>query len=273
LIDLHLHTTASDGSLAPRALVARAAAAGLSVLAVTDHDTVAGLADARAEAGARGLTLVDGIEITAVEAGRDVHMLGYFFDPENASLGAFLHAQRADRVRRVTEIAERLRALGCPIDSAPLLASACGQTGKSIGRPQIADALTAAGYARDRDDAFARLLGNGCPAYVPRCGPSPEEVVGIVETAGGIVSIAHPGLLQNDGLIARLAGAGLSAIEARHSDHDDATEQHYRRMAERLGLAVSGGSDFHGDSGHHPGALGVVTLPRADFERFRSCAR
>jgi hypothetical protein len=264
LIDLHLHTTASDGLLAPRDLVARAAAAGITVMSVTDHDTIGGLAEATAAAAPRGIRLVPGIEITAVEGTRDVHVLGYFFDPDNPQLAVFLAAQRADRIRRTRAIADRLRELGYAIDCEPLLARAT-QPGRSIGRPQLADALVAAGHAQDRSDAFDRFLGNDRPAYVPRTGAPPEEVVDIVRQAGGITSLAHPGLLANDALIPRLAAAGLPAIEVRHSDHDAAAEARYREMAASLGLARSGGSDFHGDVGHRASLLGQVTLPAEDF--------
>jgi hypothetical protein len=274
LIDLHLHTTASDGLLTPAALVARIAAVGISVFSVTDHDTVAGLAEARVEADARSLELIPGIEITAVEHGRDVHVLGYFFDPGSAQLASFLEAQRRDRVRRARAMVERLGDLGFPIDAEPMLSAAAADPGKSIGRPQIADALIAAGHARDRDDAFDRLLGNGCPAYLPRRGASAEEVIAILARAGGIASLAHPGPARIDDLmIARLAGAGLAALEARHSDHDAATEDRYRALAASLGLAVSAGSDFHGDYGHRPALLGAITLTDAELSALRARIR
>jgi 3',5'-nucleoside bisphosphate phosphatase len=270
LIDLHLHTTASDGALQPAALVARAAGAGLTVLSITDHDTLAGLPEARAAAARHGLRLVNGVEITAVEDRRDVHMLGYFIDPADAGLAAFLDRQRADRVRRLRQIADRLQSLGCPIDADALVAAAGPHSGRSIGRPQIAAALVAAGHARDPDDAFDRFIGENGPAYVPRRGATPDEVIGIVARAGGIVSMAHPGVTKVDGIIPRLAAAGLAALEARHSDHDFETEQRYRELAALHGLATSGGSDFHGDYGHRAGALGVVTLRADDFATLES---
>jgi predicted metal-dependent phosphoesterase TrpH len=272
LIDLHLHSTASDGTLAPPALVARAAAAGLTVVSVTDHDTTAGFDDARDAASRHGLALVPGIEITAVEDGRDVHVLGYFIDPHAAPLARFLERQRADRVDRVVRIGARLRDLGCPIDVGPLLAAAARGTGRSIGRPQIADALAAAGYARDRVEAFDRFLGDGRPAFVPRAGEAPEHVIAVIRGAGGIASLAHPALLGRDDLIPRLARTGLAAVEACHSDHDAAAERHYRGLAAAHGLAVSGGSDYHGDSGPRACVLGLVTLPLLDYERLKAVA-
>jgi predicted metal-dependent phosphoesterase TrpH len=251
--------------LTPAALVARAAASGITVLGITDHDTTAGLAEARAAASRHGVRLVEGVEITAVENGRDVHVLGYFVDPGESALVAFLDRQRADRVRRVQEMAQKLEALGCAVDYEALLAPAGPDAGRSIGRPQLAQALVAAGHARDPNDAFDRLLGSRGPAFVPRRGASPDEVIDVVRRAGGLASIAHPGLTDVDRIIPRLAAAGLTALEARHSDHDAETEQRYRNLAAQHGLVVSGGSDFHGDSGHRIPRLGVITLPAADF--------
>ncbi len=256
--------------MTPSALVARAAAAGLRIIAVTDHDTLDGLPDARDAAAAHGLRVINGAEITAVDDHRDVHMLAYFVDPENAGLLEFLTAQRSDRLRRVRDIADRLAVLGFPIDVESLLADASRKPGRSIGRPQIAAALIAAGHARDRDDAFDRLLGNDCPAYIPRRGARPDDVIAIVQRAGGIVSMAHPALTKKDHIIPRLAAAGLAALEVRHSDHDAAAEQHYRALASQHGLAVSGGSDFHGNLGHRAAMLGTVVLPFEDFAALES---
>ena len=265
MIDLHLHTTASDGLLAPAALVARAARAGLRTISVTDHDTCAGLAEAEAAANAHGLRLVPGIEITAIEDTRDVHLLAYFLDPASPQLQEFLDLQRGHREQRVREIGDRLAALGLAIDVEPLIAAASRRRGCTVGRPQIADALVAAGHAVDRDDAFDRLLGTGRAAWVPRRGPRPEAVMSLVRDAGGIVSMAHPGLTAMDHLIPRLVAAGLVALEASHSDHDPDTERHYRDLAAQLGLAVSAGSDFHGDVSHRASILGRVTLSAAEF--------
>lgn len=266
MIDLHLHTTASDGRLAPDALVARAAAAGLTVVSITDHDTTAGLPLAFEAARRCGIRLITGIEITAVERGRDVHVLGYFFSPGSQTLADFLTAQRADRVRRVAAIGSRLRELGYEIDITPLLDGARRQPARTIGRPQVADALVSAGHVADRTDAFDRLLGEGRPAYVARAGAPVVEVTSVIGAAGGIASLAHPGLLGMDADIPRLAREGLDALEVRHSDHDSSAESTYRQIAVTLGLAVSGGSDFHGDDPTHGARLGDVTLEQADFE-------
>ena len=271
VIDLHLHTTASDGTLTPSELVSKARSAGLSIFSVTDHDTTAGLAEAGEAARGAGLELVNGIEISAVEDRRDVHVLGYFIDPAAPVLRNFLERQREDRLRRVREMAARLDALGAPIDVEPILAEAL--RGRSVGRPQIASALLSRGHVATRDEAFDRFLEFGGPAFVPRHGASASEVVSIVHEAGGLASLAHPGLLRRDQLIAPLAAAGLDALEVRHADHDAETESKYRALARTLGLLVTGGSDFHGDNGHRVCRLGTLTLPREDYDRLRSAPR
>jgi 3',5'-nucleoside bisphosphate phosphatase len=266
VVDLHLHTTASDGRLTPRELVERAAARGLTVMAVTDHDTTAAVAEVRAEAEQRGIAAVPGIEITAVEAGRDVHMLGYFFDPAEPALAVFLESQRSARIARIERIGERLGALGMPVDLQALLDDARRQSAKSIGRPKIARAMIEAGYVADIREAFEKWLGTGCPAFVERAGASPEEVIAIVHGARGIASLAHPGRTRIDARIPALQIAGLDAIEVYHSDHDAAATARYLAMARQWGFLVTGGSDFHGDPAHglEPGAS---TLPAEEWER------
>lgn len=264
MIDLHLHTTASDGLLSPVQLIAGAAAAGLTIVSVTDHDTVAGLGEARAAADRLGLQLVDGIEVTAVVDSRDVHILGYFIDPDSATLADFLRDQRDDRIRRVREIGERLDSLGLTVDVEALLEDTRGSS-RSVGRPAIADALVAAGHAADRDDAFARLVGRGCAAFVPRRGVGGGQVIEHIHAAGGIASIAHPGILDRDSIIPDLVAAGLDAVEVWHSDHTPEHQAHYDALATRYGLARSGGSDYHGEGVHRPCRLGAVTLPAEHF--------
>jgi predicted metal-dependent phosphoesterase TrpH len=271
LIDLHLHTTASDGLLAPAALVARAAAAGLTIIAVTDHDTVGGLAEAVEAGRTRAVRVVAGIEMTAIEDSNDVHVLGYFIDPDSSILATVLKEQRADRIRRVREMGARLRGLGLDVDVDALIREADGSA-RSIGRPAIADALVASGQAVDRTDAFNRLLGRGKPGFVARCGISVAAVVDTIHAAGGIASLAHPGITAGDSLIEALAGKGLDAIEVWHSEHAPDQQQHYGMLAGRLGLAKSGGSDFHGDGMHHAARLGGVLLPEPEFQRLEAAA-
>ena len=265
-VDLHLHTTVSDGRCTPRELVDRARGAGVTVMAVTDHDTVGAVADVRAHADACGMLAIAGIEITAVEDERDVHMLGYFFDPTNAALEEFLAAQRVTRIARVRAIGERLAALGMPVDLHAVLTESSMQSGRSIGRPKVARAMIDAGYVADTREAFDTWLGRGCPAFVPRAGALPEDVIAIVHRAGGIVSLAHPGRTSIDTRIEALRAAGLDALEVYHSNHDAAAVDRYSRVARDLGLLVTGGSDFHGDPayGIEPGG---TSLPHDEWER------
>ncbi len=272
MIDLHMHTTASDGRLSPAELVRRVAAAGIRTMSVTDHDTLAGLPDVRSAAEAAGIDLVDGIEITSVHDGRDVHILGYFLDVSGAPLAGFLHAQRMRRVERVREIAARLAALGAPLDVTALLAAAQTRPGTSVGRPVIARALVASGHAASVQDAFDRFLAHGRPAFVARVGPTPVEVLQVIHTAGGLASMAHPGVTNQPEVMRTLARAGLDAIEVHHSDHSPARRAELHAYARRHDLLETGGSDFHGDE-DRARPLGGAALPAEDYARLVEAAR
>jgi len=213
-----------------------------------------------------GVEVVAGIEVTAVEDGRDVHVLGYFIDPDDQALNTFLAAQRRRRIARVQAIAERLAGLGVPVDVESLLAYARQETGKSIGRPQVARAMIDAGHVRDTREAFDRWLAIGQPGFVPREGPSVEDVIDALHGAGGLASLAHPGKTQIDPRIPALRDAGLDALEVFHSDHDEAQRARYAALAAQLEYLVTGGSDFHGDPAHglEPGA---VTVPGEEWAR------
>jgi hypothetical protein len=270
VIDLHLHTTASDGRLAPADLVAAAHAAGIGTMAVTDHDTVAGVPAAIAAGVAAGVTVIPGIEITAVRDGRDVHVLGYFLETESPELAAFLTRQRADRRRRIVEIAARLNELGVPVALTGLESRSSEQSGESIGRPVIAAALVAAGHVATIAEAFDRYLGEGQAAFVPRTGASPAEVVALIARAGGCAAIAHPGKLKDtdvDAFLEGLAADGMPALEVHHPDHDEAAVERFGRLATRLNLIATGGSDFHGPDSGRANALGRVGMSADDFAR------
>ena len=273
MIDLHLHTTASDGTCSPAELVGHLRAAGIRTFAVADHDTVAAVDEAGRLAAAAGLECIPGIEITAVHAGKDVHVLGYFFDDRSPELLTFLEASRADRLRRTRVMCEKLAQLGAPIDFDTLLARTGGpNSGKAIARPVVARALLDAGHVMTVQEAFDRFLAEGRPAYSPRIGASPAEVLQVIARAGGVASLAHPGLLGKDELIESLAAAGLTALECFHSEHDAATTERYLAEARRLGLAVTGGSDYHGPGTRRAERLGSIALPFEYFEDFRARA-
>ena len=273
MIDLHTHTTASDGRCAPAELVARASEAGVAVLSVTDHDTAAGCAATAAACAAAGIEFVAGIEITAVRDDADVHMLGYFIDPASPALDRFLAAQRQQRIDRIRQMVAKLAPFGIRLDADAIVQPAVDDPSRSVGRPWIARALVAGGYVKSTNDAFGIWLSRGKPAFVPRESAPPGEVIERIHEAGGIASIAHPGLVGHDEWIAPLAEAGLDAIEVYHTDHDRAATARYRALADRLKLCASGGSDFHGDPSHGAASPGTVTLPREDFDRLAARAR
>ncbi|MFI5177251.1 MAG: PHP domain-containing protein [Vicinamibacterales bacterium] len=267
MIDLHLHTTASDGRSSPEALVAEAAAAGVTTLAVTDHDTVQAVPAVRDAAERAGLTTIAGIEITAIHDGRDIHVLGYGVDAADPDLLAFLSTQRQARRDRVVSILKRLEALGLPIDASSIMTAAIFDAGRAVGRPMVARALVAAGHVRDVAAAFDRYLAEGRPAYVPRVGPSPAEVSDRIVRAGGVSSLAHPAKLDDYSLVRALVAGGLEAIEVYHPDHNDESVARYRALAEAEGLVVTGGSDYHGPGSGREGGLGRIGLPPDDYAR------
>lgn len=269
MIDLHTHTTASDGLCTPSELVARAASAGVEVLSVTDHDTTAACAPVGVACGLAGIEFVPGIEMTSVVDGKDVHLLGYFMDPDDDRLGAFLAQARRMRIDRIRQIVQRLAEHGIQLDVDAVLRPGTTDNAKAAGRPWIARALIAAGHVATISEAFDRWLSSGRPAFVERIGPAPEDVLHQIHDANGIVSLAHPGILGRDDLIQGLAAAGLDAIEAYHSKHQVDDTVRYLTFAERLGLAVSGGSDYHAD----PNAsirVGSISLPRELFDALKA---
>jgi predicted metal-dependent phosphoesterase TrpH len=269
MIDLHTHTTASDGRLPPAELVARAGDAGVTVLAVTDHDTVAACADVAASCARSSIEFVAGIEISAVHDDRDVHILGYFIDPESDVLRAFLAEQRRERIHRLRAMVDRLRSRGIALDGDEIVRPAVEDETKSAGRPWIARALVASGHVATSDEAFDRWLERGRPAYVPRTGPAPADVIARIHEAGGVASLAHPALLEHDDWIPTFVASGIDALEAFHSDHSAEDTQRYAQLARACGLRLSGGSDFHGDA-HGPAHPGAVSLPREEFERLKA---
>lgn len=266
IIDLHAHTRASDGACAPAQLVARAAARGIAVLAITDHDTVAGLPEALAAADAAGVQVIPGVELSLRPPRGQLHLVAYLSDPAPAALVPALTRLQLAREQRAHRILARLDDLGVPVDMASVRAIAGG----SIGRPHIADALVAAGHAADRNDAFARYLGDDGPAYIPHQLLDAADALGLVTSAGGIAALAHPGTLRMgmrelEAFAARLRHLGLWGIEVHRAEHTPDQRAGYARIARRLGLVATGGSDFHGpDSARHElGDTGIPPLPGA----------
>jgi predicted metal-dependent phosphoesterase TrpH len=270
-VDLHTHTTASDGTLTPRELVRAAARRGVRVLAVTDHDSTDGLRDALEEAEQhRPLTIVPGLEINCDVPGAEVHVLGYLVDHEAAWFQDFLREQRAERVARVHRIAARLAELGLPIDPAEVFAIV--KEG-SAGRPHVAQVMVQRGYVKSVREAFDRYLHINGPANVPRKRLTPAEAVGIIRRAHGVPVFAHPGLADRDALIPELVAAGLMGIEAIYAEHSAAQTAHYQDLCRRHGLVATGGSDYHGERSGRSNPLGHPPVPMSVYVELKDAAQ
>ena len=268
-IGLHTHSDRSDGTLAPAEVVRAAAAAGLDVLALTDHDTAAGWEEAAPAAAAEGLTLLPGMEISCSHAGRGLHLLAYLLDPTHPPLIEALARVLAARDERLPRICAALRAAGIPVREEDVRARAGAAT--ALGRPHVADELVAMGVVATRDQAFDELLSPGRPGHVPRYALPVEEVLPLVAEAGGVTVVAHPwGRHGNDALgrdgLAALRDRGLAGVEVDHEDHPPEQREQLRALARDLDLVVTGSSDFHGagKTGH---ALGCNLTAPAELER------
>lgn len=284
-VDLHSHTTASDGALAPSALVQKAVKHGVRVLAITDHDSTEGLAEALDEARRHPeLTIVPGLEINcdadgdARRSASEIHVLGYFPTvadkvPDrgyrSAWFQAFLREQRAERVARVHRIAERLAELGLPIDPAEVFAIV--KEG-SAGRPHVAQVMVNRGYVKSVREAFDRYLRADGPANVPRKRLAPREAVAVIRRAGGVPVLAHPGLASRDELIPDLVAAGLLGIEAYYAEHSATQTAAYLEMCRTHGLVATGGSDFHGPQTGRTNPPGTPLVPMSAWEGLRERA-
>ncbi len=255
--DLHTHTTASDGTLSPRALVREAHRRGLQVLAVTDHDSVDGIAEAEEEATELGVELVAGVELSTDVPGSEVHLLGYFVDWHSESFRQLLRRLRDGRVVRAKEMVRRINQLGIPLTFEEVLKYADG----AIGRPHVARALVASGYVASVQEAFARYLGRGCPAYVERERFSPEEAVEAIRAAGGVPVFAHPLWGGDPERVARLVKHGLKGIEVYYPDHTPADVLRFLELARRFHLVPTGGSDYHGPGPLSKAELGSQYVP------------
>lgn len=260
-VDLHTHTTISDGALPPEELVALAAARGLSAIAITDHDANEGVAPARAAAPA-GLEVIAGAELSCRIDGREAHILGYGIDPGNETLRAALARFARDRDQRAREMVERLNSLGVAMDFGEV-ARVSGEG--TIARPHVARALLDRGDVETMDEAFARFLGRHAPAFVDKPRLDPAEACALIKGAGGVASLAHPGTFRRDDLIPVLEEAGMEGLEVRHTMHSTAQVRHYEKMARTMNLLPTGGSDFHGTPGHS-GRLGSPEIPETWLE-------
>ena len=269
-IDLHVHSSASDGTDPPAEVARRAAVAGLDVVALTDHDTMAGIAPAAA-ALPPGLTLVPGLELSCLDNGRSMHLLGYLCDPGDPALAAETELIRDDRVHRARAMVARLAELGAPVTWEQVAAIAGDAV---VGRPHIARALAEAGVVATPADAFtAEWIADGGRAHVGRYAPDAARGIALVRAAGGVPVLAHPrspGYEITDEVVAGLAAAGLAGLEVFHPDHDHSERTRLTQLANSLDLVMTGGSDDHGafnDSG-----LGSETTPPGQYERLLALA-
>ncbi len=261
-VDLHTHTTASDGSLAPADLVGAAASEGLDAIAITDHDSVEGVPAACAAARELPIDVIPGVELSAVHDGTDVHILGFFIDYRDPVLLARLSELRECRHDRAERMVSALREAGYDVALDDVLVLA---EGGSVGRSHVAKALVGGGHADSVSDAFERLIGRGRPYYVPKPVAEPPAVVDTILSAGGVPVLAHPGITKVDDLVPALVDAGLAGLEVYHGDHTEEMRQRYAQMAEELGLVATGGSDYHGPDA--PGVpLGAAPVPASALD-------
>jgi 3',5'-nucleoside bisphosphate phosphatase len=269
MVDLHTHTTRSDGILEPEVLVREVAAAGVTFLAITDHDTLAGFRELRATPATipAGLELLAGVEINAISRGiplqdGELHLLGFGMDPSDEAFEATLAAQRASRRRRFERTIARLAEIGMPIDAH--VANIDLSRDDALGRPTIARALIAGGHATSVEDAFRRLIGWGGPAYVPREGLGPVEAIRAITAAGGLPVLAHfseaPGQLR---LLRELRDAGLRGLEVHYRTFNPDTVALVADVATRLGFVATGGSDYHGDLMTYAEAHATLSVPQS----------
>lgn len=275
-VDLHCHTTASDGGLTPVGLVARAADLNLEVLAITDHDTTDGVPAALDEARRRRVTVVPGVEISTVHGQEEIHILGYFVDLGNAEFQALLTLTRQTRRERAEKMLARLANLGLAIQWERVVEISGGT--ECIGRPHLAATLLEAGYVSSWNEAFDLWIGRGRPAYVERYKLEPEEAVRLVRRSGGLPVLAHPTIYNRNGeckvsldllrWLPRLRSAGLAGMEIYYPQYPRQTSQHLLALAIQHGLLITGGSDYHGGMvGRGPGSVAVPWAAWEGLER------
>ncbi|MFO1518652.1 MAG: PHP domain-containing protein [bacterium] len=269
-IDLHSHTSFSDGRLSPEKLVSLAKKRKVDVLSVTDHDTVEGLPQIQLFCEEAGIEWIPGIEISSRWGEEEVHLLAYFIDWRNAEFLNFLEEQRRDRLTRLDAMIARLNEHGVLIEKKDVEATLIDT--RTPGRPHVAQALVRLGYAPNMKEAFRLYLSPGNSGYVPRAFPEASSVLQKIKNCGGIASLAHPGLLRNKSIPDLLKNEGLPAIEAYHPNHKKSQMQAFAYWAKENGLLVTGGSDFHGLKGEKNSALGSLPMPVEALEKLRNAA-
>ncbi|SDC51053.1 MULTISPECIES: PHP domain-containing protein [unclassified Candidatus Frackibacter] len=256
-VDLHLHTTASDGSFTPTKVVDKAVELGLKTIAITDHDTIGGIEEAQLAAVDKNLEVIPGIELNTDISDAEVHILGYYINTNDLKLTDTLSKLRNSRYNRAQRMVKKLNQLGIDIT----FKRVCQLAGEgSLGRVHIAQAIIESGYVKEISQAFDRYIGKGSPAYINRYKLTPVEAVKLVKRAGGVPVLAHPALAKRDYLIPELVNAGLQGLEVYHSEHDEDDVQHYAALAEEYELIKTGGSDCHGPNKGRT-LIGTVDVP------------
>lgn len=259
--DLHIHTTASDGVYTPLEIWAQAVRAGLSHIAVTDHDTLDGFLALAGNLGGAAPVLIPGIEFSTDLPHCEVHILGYHFDPADTELNRQIDLIARDRLDRAERMVAKLAKLGYPVSYDRVLAIAGDAS--AVGRPHVAAALVAAGHFPDIATVFDVILGHDKPGYVPHYKLTPARVVSLIHGAGGLAVLAHPGLVGDDTVVRAMLSLGIDGLEVYHPKHDRTATARYLALAAHHRVAVTGGSDFHGLSGRYPEKLGEFTIPAA----------
>lgn len=270
MIDLHTHSTASDGTFTPSELIADAKERGVEAIALTDHDTLDGLAEAIEKGKEIGLEVINGIEFSTEYSGKEVHILGYLFDIDNKILNAKVEELRLDRERRTKLMLEKLAKYKLPISMEEILEEV---EGNIISRTHIANAMLKKGYVYTKSEAFRSYLSPTGVAYVPKENIDPFEAIRVIKESGGIASLAHPKLIglgreKYEEFLAQLAKAGLDAVEVYYPGFEKGDEEYYKKTADKYNLLYTGGSDFHGLNrpGTYPGKKGIS---REEFESLK----
>jgi predicted metal-dependent phosphoesterase TrpH len=257
-VDLHIHTTASDGQQSPQDVVQLALKQGLSAVAITDHDSVAAIDPALEASAGSGLEIIPGVELSIDHRGEDVHLLGYLVDYHNPLFLEEIQRFQKGRYRRGQKIVRKLNELGVDLSMETVMAIAAGAP---VGRPHVADALVREEYVNSYGEAFARYLSYHAPAYVPKLGLSAQRAIELIHSVNGLAVLAHPRVLDRDDLIPFLSDLGLDGLEAYHFKHDDRSRRHYLYLAQHYNLVVTGGSDCHGSRFGRGAILGKVQVP------------
>lgn len=262
--DLHMHSTYSDGLHSPRELVRLAAAAGLKAISITDHDAVEGFEEAHEHGRELNVEVIPGVELSSTERGVDIHVLGYFVDPLHPELNEYLRVFREERIRRVHKIVQLLQSMGCPVSYDTVMRlSPRG----SVGRPHVAQAMVQSGFVSSAGEAFALYLGDDRPAFVPKYRISAGEALRLINAAGGVSCLAHPGNTIPESVIIDLMKQGLQGVETVHPRHSAGDVYRFRALVARHGLLETGGSDFHGAA--HEVSLGTYVVPYTAVRRMR----